>query len=275
MHQLKCKVCLNTFYSKVSSAKSCSVKCAAEARRGAGNPNYKGSENYTHSCETCGNIFISYSKAARFCSISCNAKRPDNIARLSIMAPKIATLPRKPRRIVGRKNTCKLCSVEFISPRKRAYCDTHNGEYFGGKPIPKFHCIVCGKEFKLPTKNRRQTCSSECKRHELVSRQKGCKSHRWQGGKTSEAMTIRGSSAYADWRKSVFERDNFTCMHCGQRGGKLHADHIKPFSTHPELRLELSNGRTLCKPCHLKTDTWGIKAITHGKAITKSSGQRR
>jgi 5-methylcytosine-specific restriction endonuclease McrA len=62
-----------------------------------------------------------------------------------------------------------------------------------------------------------------------------------------------------DWRKAVFSRDDFTCQICGIKGGYLEADHIKPFSTHHDLRFELSNGRTLCRPCHMKTDTWGYK----------------
>lgn len=59
------------------------------------------------------------------------------------------------------------------------------------------------------------------------------------------------------WRKSVFERDNYTCQICQERGKKLQADHIKPFKYFPELRWILSNGRTLCEECHKKTDTWG------------------
>jgi 5-methylcytosine-specific restriction endonuclease McrA len=37
----------------------------------------------------------------------------------------------------------------------------------------------------------------------------------------------------------------------------LQADHIKPFAHHPELRFDVNNGRTLCVPCHRKTDTYG------------------
>lgn len=87
----------------------------------------------------------------------------------------------------------------------------------------------------------------------------GEKSHLWEGGKTSQAMKIRNSLEYRLWRESVFKRDNWTCIWCGKRGGKLNADHIKPFSLFPELRFAIDNGRTLCLDCHKITDTFGGK----------------
>jgi len=50
-------------------------------------------------------------------------------------------------------------------------------------------------------------------------------------------------------RWEVWERDNFTCRHCGKRKN-LTVDHI-----YPEVKggtLELSNLQTLCKKCNSK-----------------------
>jgi hypothetical protein len=65
---------------------------------------------------------------------------------------------------------------------------------------------------------------------------------------------------YRIWRKSVYDRDNYTCQICGTIGGALNADHIKPWCLFPELRFDINNGRTLCVPCHKATDTFGPKA---------------
>ena len=55
---------------------------------------------------------------------------------------------------------------------------------------------------------------------------------------------------YREWSKSVLRRDNFTCLKCGKRGGKLNAHHIEGYAANKDLRTELSNGSTLCKDCH-------------------------
>jgi hypothetical protein len=80
----------------------------------------------------------------------------------------------------------------------------------------------------------------------------GEKSNFWKGGITSENKRLRMTFEQREWRKAVYERDNYTCQECNKRGGILNAHHIMPFSTHPMLRTELSNGITLCQSCHNK-----------------------
>lgn len=98
-------------------------------------------------------------------------------------------------------------------------------------------------------------------RKKLADAIRGEKSHLWKGGVTEKNKLIRNSLEYRLWREAVFERDDWTCRGCSRRGGvELHPDHIKPFAYFPELRFELSNGRTLCIDCHRKTDTYASRA---------------
>lgn len=95
---------------------------------------------------------------------------------------------------------------------------------------------------------------------EKSSQKKGENASNWKGGVTPINFLIRSSREYKLWRKSVFERDNYTCIWCGDnKGGNLNADHIKPFAHFPELRFAIDNGRTLCVPCHKTTDTFGSR----------------
>ena len=86
------------------------------------------------------------------------------------------------------------------------------------------------------------------------------KHNHWIDGKSSERRGERlvdmGRLEYRLWREGIFQRDNWTCVHCGQHGGYLEADHIKLYSLYPELRYDITNGRTLCKPCHQSRDKW-------------------
>lgn len=70
--------------------------------------------------------------------------------------------------------------------------------------------------------------------------------------KNLETVSGRHCSEYAEWRKKVFERDEYTCQVCGKVGGKLNAHHIREYARYPYLRYEVSNGITLCEKCHKK-----------------------
>lgn len=65
-----------------------------------------------------------------------------------------------------------------------------------------------------------------------------------------EKQNGRHCAEYKKWRKSVFERDDYTCQICGKKGCELNAHHIKSFSRYPNFRYDVSNGITLCKKCH-------------------------
>lgn len=130
--------------------------------------------------------------------------------------------------------------------------------------LPRKSCKTCGFEMIKTNKqsqklwDRAVVCSKECTRELHRKQFIGNKNPNYKGGITEKSLIIRGTAEYKDWRKAVFERDNYTCLECGDnKGGNLEADHIKPFAFFPELRMVLTNGRTLCKPCHKLTPTWG------------------
>lgn len=114
------------------------------------------------------------------------------------------------------------------------------------KPKYEFNCKYCG--VAVIQRNYRRLEAKYCSRV--------CH-YQDNDGLSTENEKARKNQAYKDWRVTVFKRDNFTCVQCGTRGGYLHADHIKSFARFPELRLEVSNGQTLCVPCHKATPTYG------------------
>lgn len=94
--------------------------------------------------------------------------------------------------------------------------------------------------------------------------------------KTPLVKRIRKTPEYKEWRRSIFERDDFICSFCGRRGGILNVDHIVPFSRIiDDLRRKIvfgsiflaamehiplwsqENGRTICVSCHKLTPTYG------------------
>jgi len=73
----------------------------------------------------------------------------------------------------------------------------------------------------------------------LQNLKRGDRHWAWKGGVTPKSVKDRNSGEYKLWRKSVFERDDYTCQKCGKRGVYLHAHHIKPFALNEDLRFEI------------------------------------
>lgn len=143
-----------------------------------------------------------------------------------------------------------------------------NNLWRGGK-INK-PCEICKVVFEKYPSNPTKTCSKKCLNVLIKNTRSGNSSPNWKGGVTPMTRMIRASLEYKIWRKSVFERDNYTCIWCGLRSGNgkaviLHADHIKLFAYFPELRLAIDNGRTLCINCHKTTETFCGKGMKRNK----------
>lgn len=169
------------------------------------------------------------------------------------------------------QRTCAVCGRKFYAVKE--VTGKHNGKNIH---ISKYcskdcwnirarvikNCLFCGKEIITFKSVDKKYCNQKCRDEDYKNRFKGDKSHLWKGGKTSTNKLLRTSSEFRQWRKSVFERDNYTCILCGARCGngkkiELHPDHIKRLADFPELVFDVNNGRTLCAECHRKTDTWG------------------
>lgn len=156
-----------------------------------------------------------------------------------------------------RLGLAKKCG--HLTKKGRNYCASCRDHIY---PKHVKSCKTCGKEMILASSEAKKykCCSLKCRSVQMSKRQKGENSHFWKGGLTEASRIQRNSADYDNWRKSVFERDCYTCQICGQSGGKLCADHIKEWSLYPALRFDLDNGRTLCFPCHQKTENFGYRA---------------
>jgi len=122
----------------------------------------------------------------------------------------------------------------------------------------KRNCIFCNSEFEIDVYVRdggdldKRYCSKECADKDRGLKHRGSNHWNWQGGKPrtrKEMNTIE----YKTWRKQVFERDNYTCQICGERGKVINAHHIKSWKDFSELRYDVSNGQTLCNKHHIET----------------------
>lgn len=179
------------------------------------------------------------------------------------------------REHTGKNIKCEFCNKEKYIPGWRLgiarYC-SRACQYASKKRVERIiakqsakifkKCITCDASFLITPsrKDVRLNCSKSCyyKSEEFKTRFSGENNFNWKGGVTPLNQKIRKSLRYKKWRNAVFARDGYKCIWCGRKGD-INADHIKPFAYFPELRFDITNGRTLCVPCHKMTPTYAMR----------------
>lgn len=224
-----CEICGITFEvinSRKDTARFCSMKCQgvwqSKFRVGEDGANWQGGDK-TKICLYCGceyfceqNIY----ESSKFCSNECKWLWQSNI--------KGESHPQYKEKIVI---ICEYCGESF---------EVH--QCYGG--TARFCSVRCYHKYirdnpVLIDQRIKQSCSM-----------RGIEVSEFDDFCYNTKDRRLDNPKYREWRESIFERDDYTCQMCDERGGELNAHHILRWIDYPELGLDIDNGITLCVRCH-------------------------
>lgn len=176
-------------------------------------------------CAHCGAKYPFRQSGTRYCSRACSSTA---------------------RAVAKVELVCLVCGEDYMAFPYRAEASKYCSKECWSSRKPAVNCLACGTEF-VPRGTVGKYCSRFCAKTHMV----GERAAQWKGGLTLANERARRSTDLRKWRLAVYKRDGYRCQDCGTRT-ELHAHHIKFWSTHPELRFEVSNGVTVCIDCHGK-----------------------
>lgn len=203
-------------------------------------------------CLQCQIEFFARSKDSRqFCSVACRQAFRNNPVRNPSTSPE---------------------AKQKIS-QSRLGKSTGSGEQhwnWQGKSLPRF-CSDCGLQIKSTAWGKK----SETKYCTKCSH-KGDRHPQWRGGTTPKRTIECAKPEYKAFVRDCLVRDLYTCQWCGAKNGqgvtvKLEVHHIKSYAEYPALRLERSNGVTLCIACHNSTKRGTRRPTRVDKALPNQS----
>lgn len=159
----------------------------------------------------------------------------------------------------GKYINCLTCNKKiYLIPclvGMKKFCSWKcKGKFFKGKHVAPETELKKGHKSWIKGLNRLNTPSID----RMAKSRMGKNNVMWKGGKVAGIRKLKNSFEWKEWRKSVFERDNYTCQLCNARSGNgkevfLHPHHIVAKSKNVEKIFDVCNGITLCNKCHRKT----------------------
>lgn len=161
------------------------------------------------------------------------------------------------------KESNELRKKKISETLKKKYASGERVSFFEGRALRKG--VKHSEETIQKFKEAKLGCSLSPEHRIKISKAHKArreKHHLWKGGIRPLNKKLRESTEYKLWREAVFERDDYTCQFCGERGGELNADHVISFATcrdwgWNEFITDVDNGQTLCVPCH-REKTFGV-----------------
>lgn len=188
-------------------------------------------ETYKRPCIHCGKIFgggSGLSRSVKYCSRKCYLDS-------GFHSKFMKSHPNSGQKNVGIKKRkiviCKICKNNFetIPCSKQKYCSRN--------------CY---------SKDSSNILSGKPKSIEHIKKVNEAVKKYWdkKGRKKNKRSYHNTNKKYIKWRITIFIRDNYRCQICKSKEKILQAHHIRLWAKYPKLRYKISNGITVCVPCH-------------------------
>lgn len=244
-----CEFCSEDMLVKQPGQKFCSRQCLFDSKR----------HNFIKQCLVCDKDFRvieSELETRKYCSKECylvEHSDRNQMTRICLGCEKEFSFPKY------RDQTCCSLSCNTQWKKKKRFDEKHT----------KINCAFCKK--KIFMKNWKierggKFCSKKCHSDWMSVNLTGENSFGWKGGLTPFYRSLRTCTIYRKWRASVLKRDKHTCQDCDKKDCRFEVDHINPLvqivfenkletldqAKKCDALWDISNGRTLCKPCHHK-----------------------
>lgn len=247
----KCKYCGNSLKGYRKRRKYCSRNCYLKDRQENTEIN-----KIKVKCGYCGKLIERYPSQILekvYCSKECYKQYSKEYHSISTKCD-ICGKPITRNKSHYKSNKYNYCSYE---------CSNKGwSKFYTGKDNPNFlnsytNCSYCNK--KIYRKQCRINagknffCSLKCETSWQSENIRGANHPNYNPNITDEEREIqRNYPEYREWRKLVYERDDYTCQICGDgKGGNLNAHHLNGYNWDKENRTNIYNAITLCEKCHI------------------------